>query len=151
MKYRLLILPLLCLFCACAKKKDRNKVPSIMLKGISTNEIKTGSSGFVHVFFSFADGDGDLGVKPSSGDFDIYTIDNRDTAKVGYFFPFELPDLRQDNEPLTGDCALSLEGAYMLLRPTRPGGDTVNYEIYIRDQAGNESNHINTGDIYILP
>ena len=82
MKYRLLILPLLCLFCACAKKKDRNKVPSIMLKGISTNEIKTGSSEFVHVFFSFADGDGDLGVKPSSGDFDIYTIDNRDTAKV---------------------------------------------------------------------
>lgn len=151
MKYTLFILTLFILFSACQKKKNGGKVPSIAFKAMSDTVIREGSSQFIHILFSFADGDGDLGVDARSGDYDIYTIDNRDTVKVGYYFPFELPEAGREGEELTGDCTLSLEGAYIALRPSHPGGDTVRYEIYIRDRAGNESNHITTKDIYILP
>jgi hypothetical protein len=150
MKYCLIFFALICVTVSCKKEANRDPVPSITFTGISDTVIAAGSSSFIHVRFNFTDGDADLGVDAASGEFDIYTIDSRDAAEVGYYFPFELPDLRQEDKPMTGSCVLSLEGAFIALRPDHPTRDTVRYEVYIKDRAGNESNHITTPPIYIV-
>lgn len=137
---------------SCEKENAKSKNPTIALTGISVDSVASGSSSdAVLVSFNFADGDGDLGNKASSGNFDIYTIDSRDSEKVNYFFPQKMPDVIDPTQGVEGSCFLNLEAAFILLRPTRPLRDTVRYTIYIKDRAGNESNRIVTPDIYITP
>ena len=138
---------------SCKKKdaENSNKIPTISYMLMSENTVKAASDQILLINFSFADGDGDLGNAPSSGNYDIYTIDNRDTSKINYFFPQRLPTVVDPNFGISGDCTLGVDAGFILLRPTRPTVDTVRYEIYIKDRAGNESNHITTPNIYIVP
>lgn len=153
--YRALGLVLLAAISAtsCTKeKKSSGSIPRIQFTGLSGNTIKAGSSQVIYINFNFSDGNGDLGNKPSSGNYDIYTKDSRDdSSDVNYFFPQDLPDNVEAGQEISGVCNLGLLGAYVLLRPDRPDGDTVRYEIYIKDRAGNESNRFTTPDIYIVP
>lgn len=142
----------LLLAAGCNKEnKNKSKIPAIKYIGISGDSIKSGSNEIVQVVFNFSDGDGDLGNKPSSGKYDIYTTDSRDTSKINYYFPQGLTGNIDPTQGISGTCTLSLEAAFILLRPERPQGDTVRYEIYIKDKAGNESNRFTTPDIYIRP
>lgn len=138
---------------SCTKsKKSSGNVPKIQFIGLSGNTIKAGSSQVIYINFSFSDGNGDLGNKPSSGNYDIYTKDSRnDSSDVNYFFPQDLPNNVEAGQEVSGVCNLGLLGAFVLLRPDRPDRDTVRYEIYIKDRAGNESNRFTTPDIYIVP
>ncbi|MDI9320189.1 MAG: hypothetical protein QM530_06890 [Phycisphaerales bacterium] len=137
---------------ACNKTKTPgNSTPAINFTGISSDSIQAGSSAAIRLSFNFSDGDGNLGNKPSSGIYDIYTIDSRDNSFINYYFPQELPSVVDPTKELTGTCQLDFRGEFILLRPTRPGGDTVRYEVYIRDREGNESNHFTTPNIYIKP
>lgn len=138
---------------SCTKeKKSSGDKPSIQFTGLSGNTIKAGSNQVIYINFNFSDGNGDLGNKPSSGNYDIYTKDSRnDSSDVNYFFPQDLPDNVEPGREISGVCNLGLLGAFVLLRPNRPDGDTVRYEIYIKDRAGNESNRFTTPDIYIVP
>lgn len=137
---------------ACTKKKTTgNSTPAIKFTGISSDSIKAGSSTAIRLSFNFSDGDGNLGNKPASGMYDIYTIDSRDKSFTNYYFPQALPSVIDPTQGVTGTCQLDLRGEFILLRPTRPGGDTLSYEVYIRDREGNESNHFTTPDIYIIP
>lgn len=133
------------------KSKLSGKVPVISYTGLSGNQIKAGSNQKIILEFSFSDGDGDLGNTPSSGNFDIYTTDSRDTAPINYFFPKDMPKAVNTQLGISGICTLAIEGEFLLLRPDRPAGDTVKYEVYIKDRAGNESNRFTTPEIYILP
>jgi len=146
-----------CLFsflvASCNKDGGGNgkNAPKINFTELSGNVLKVGSNQYLNVNFNFSDKDGDLGVSPSSGDFDIYTIDNRDTTFINYFFPKDLNQYIDPTHGVTGQCALGIQAAFLTLRPDRLDGDTVRFEIYIRDKAGNESNRFTTPDIYLIP
>ncbi|MBL7713704.1 MAG: hypothetical protein JNL13_14615 [Chitinophagaceae bacterium] len=138
---------------SCTKeKKSSGNIPKIQFTGLSGNTIKAGSNQVIYINFNFSDGNGDLGNKPSSGNYDIYTKDSRDdSSEVNYFFPQDLPGNVEPGQEMSGVCNLGLLGAFVLLRPSHPDRDTVRYEIYIKDRAGNESNRFTTPDIYIIP
>lgn len=136
---------------SCTKKNKASEKPSITFVGISGDSVKSGSNQIIAVKFNFADGDADLGVSPSSGNFDIYTTDSRDTSKINYYFPKGIAEAVDPTQGISGDCTINLEAAFILLRPSHPDRDTVRYEFYIKDKAGNESNRFTTPDIIIVP
>lgn len=143
---------LLLVFVSCKKnEKGRKPIPTIAYNAISTNKIKSGSGDPVIVQFHFADGNGDLGNSPATGMYDIYTTDSRDTASYNYYFPYEMVMALPPGEPVEGTAQVTFVGDLFVLRPGHPDGDTVNFEVYIRDRAGNTSNHFTTPDIYIVP
>ena len=71
--------------------------------------------------------------------------------------PFLFPDdvyqnLPDDKMNVSGTITLRLHAAnFLLLCPDKPNGDTLRYEIYLKDKNGVESNRVTTSDIYITP
>jgi hypothetical protein len=121
------------------------------MTSISGNTVKAGSKQAIALNFNFSDGNGDLGNSVGSGKYDIYTKDSRNDSFSNYYFPKALTSVIVPNQAVSGQCTLNLEAAFMLLRDTRLTGDTLRYEVYIKDRAGNESNHFTTPDIYLTP
>jgi hypothetical protein len=126
-------------------------IPSIIFTSLSSDSVTAGANQIVNLSFRFSDGDGDLGNKPSSGNFDIYTTDLRDTTPLNYYFPSNLKMIIDPTQGVTGECTIALNAAFMLLRPTRLLGDTLQYEVYIKDKSGKESNRFTTPKIYLYP
>lgn len=138
------------LMTSCSKKKAKaSDTPNISLIGISKDSVQAGSNETIQLTFTFKDGDGDLGNLPSSGNYDIYTIDTRDTSKLNYYFPQDLPSVIIPSQGASGQCTIELSAAFMLLRPSNPDRDTLQYEFYIRDKSGKESNRLTTPNIYL--
>jgi hypothetical protein len=137
---------------ACnVNKGDDNPTPKVVFTSISKDSIIVGTSDELELSFRFSDGDGDLGNKPSSGRFDIYTTDLRDTTQTNYYFPKGMQLYIDETQGVTGACVLSIPARDLVLRPSRPDGDTLQIELYIKDKAGRESNRIVTPNIYLLP
>jgi hypothetical protein len=138
---------------ACEKEQGMGPVPNIALVApLKPVSVKAGSSrDSVLITFNFTDGDADLGNSPSSGQYDIYTTDSRDTAQYNYFFPNGMTDVVIPGKGIQGTCNLKVEAAFLLLRPDHPDGDTLHYDLYIKDRAGHESNRVKTADIYLVP
>jgi hypothetical protein len=137
---------------SCKKSSNLSKIPSIAYIGISTDSVNSGSSTQkIDLTFNFTDGDGDLGNDPKSGVYDIYTTDSRDDSAYNYFFPAQLPDVIEPGKGIEGSCTITIDAAFLILRPDHPKGDTLHFDVYIRDKAGNTSNHITTSNIYIKP
>lgn len=142
------------LLLSCGKTdspKNGKNPPSISYGGISGNVLKAGANEYINVNFNFSDRDGDLGNTTSSGNFDIYTIDKRDTALNNYYFPNGISKYIDPTQGVSGSCTLRIEASFLLLRPNRQTGDTVRLELYIKDKAGNESNRITLPEIYLTP
>jgi len=131
--------------------KNGKNPPSISYVGMSGNVMKAGSNEYINVNFNFSDKDGDLGNTTSSGNFDIYTIDKRDTTLNKYYFPRGIAKYIDPTQGVSGSCSLGIEASFLLLRPNRQKGDTVKLELYIKDKAGNESNRITLPEIYLTP
>lgn len=85
--------------------------------------------------------------------FALYFKDNRDTFLYREAFPDELINNIPDGEVnISGVITLKLAAPrYLTLLPPKLDGDTLRYEVYMKDKNGVESNKITTSDIYILP
>ena len=146
---------LLCGLAACKKGNNWSKTPNITLKQLAPNTVRAGNSeDTVFVSFSYTDGDADLGVDPQSGFYDIYMKDSRDTTVFRYLFPPIEDDMRDPDRGMEGTFTVFVHAAFLLPRQDSlhlATGDTLQYELYIRDRAGHESNRIITPDIYLLP
>lgn len=147
---------LLCLlaFAACNRAKY-SEIPSISFKALYPDSVRAGSSeDTAYLAFSVRDGDGDLGNQNVSGDYDIFLTDSRDNKVTGYFFP-EIPSgVIDPKRGMEGDCFLALYAATLIPRQDsvhKHNGDTVHFEVYIKDQAGHESNRFTTPDLFIKP
>jgi len=138
---------------SCQKGGNSSPIPAInLLAPAKPVKVKAGSSrDSVLISFNFTDGDADLGAAPSSGQYDIYTIDSRDTSQINYFFPPGMAQATIPGKGIEGTCNLNVLAAFLLLRADHPDGDTLRYEVYIKDRAGHESNHVHTADIYLTP
>lgn len=150
---------------ACQKIEKVDPVPEIKFKNFelenSSGDIGTYKGKLV---FSFIDGDGDVGL------FDYDTLNADSTLKYNLFlYPYkkidsqyveidishlEVPpfyrigyDSKMDrvgqNKTLKGDVTLDID--YFEQKPFN--SDTIRYEFYIVDRAGNQSNTEVTSDI----
>ena len=130
-----------------------SKIPKIAFISMNPDSVKAGNSAdTVFIVFHLQDGDADLGNDQNGTNYDIYMIDSRTDSTQGYFFPSIDKAVENPQYGLVGYCTFKMQAAFLVPRPDHMlTGDTVHYEIYIKDRAQNESNHIITPDIYIRP
>lgn len=128
---------------SCKKGNDMSKVPQIGLSSFGPEYVRVNKDTLV-IVFGLQDGDGDLG----RGKGDIFIHDFRYPGQIDSFnFPDIDPTVVDPTKGLVGDCAFLYTPA--LLTPRSDSlhiatGDTTYFELYIKDKAGNESNHITT-------
>lgn len=139
---------------ACERAKY-SEIPNITFKALIPDSVRAGSSEDTAILaFTVRDGDGDLGNQSVNGEYDIYLKDSRDSTITGYFFPQIPGGVIDPKQGLEGDCFLALYAAGLIPRQDsihKRNGDTVRYEVYIKDQAGHESNRFTTPDLFIKP
>lgn len=107
-----------------------------------------------YIQFKFVDGDADIGVDNTKSA--VYLKDLRfDTA---VFTKNDFPEIDESiQDPLKGLQGTIYLLPYMEQQPVcrqdsvHKYGDTIVYELYITDRAGNESNHIVTKPLFIKP
>lgn len=153
MKQWLTAVALLTLFAACSKVNDGDKTPKINLIGVSKSEVKQGSSNdTVRISIQVNDANADL---YNDGETEsIFIKDSRYPAKdaVGYVAPQVDEAFLDPAYGFEGGYFIDLPAAFLIFKDTFNNRlrDTLQYEMYIKDKAGNESNRVTTGDIYIV-
>jgi len=139
---------------ACNKDEELSPVPSILLQALEPREVKAASQDTVFLQFRFTDGDGDLGVDRTTGRYDIYLKDRRNDDTLFYTLP-DIPDETRDavTGALKGTATVLIQTAFLLPRDSLHAvtGDTLSYEFWIEDRAGNQSNKVITPEIFLLP
>jgi hypothetical protein len=130
----------------CDKPPELPPVPKISSAGVNQSLINATSDTLV-ISFNYEDGDGDLGDEDITN---AWIIDSRTSLPLGW----KIPVLNSTGVPqaISGTIWFTLApGTGIECQPDPPGRthDTVSYEIYVRDQAGHESNHIFTEDIFL--
>lgn len=145
---KLKLLPGLLLVMACVKPPPVSTVPEITYKSLSTNFV-TQCVDSLKVVFEFKDGDGDLGYPKSDSTTDVFLKDSRTNMTLDYSFPDITPTAR--NKAVQGEVTITVAPCVLLCRGIPIGriSDTLYFDIYIKDRAGNKSNTIKTSDIII--
>jgi hypothetical protein len=141
---------------SCKDETPRSTTPSISFVSMDPRTVKAASSeDTVFLTFRFSDGDADLGVgaNTSTPQYDVFLTDNRDNKVSQYLFPEIADELRDPAKGMTGTATIILQAA--LLRPRDSLhtvlGDTLKYEVYVKDRAGHESNRFTTPEIFLTP
>ncbi len=126
---------------SCNKKTKMANVPKLTFKELSTKTIQAGSEGNVNISFLFEDGDGNIGF----GTNNLFLKDSRDTQLIPYTIP-KIPDKFNPESGLKGVILVQFPAAFLLLRTDtlHLNTDTLTWDIYMKDQAGNVSNTITT-------
>ncbi|MBS1616796.1 MAG: hypothetical protein JST06_11840 [Bacteroidetes bacterium] len=160
MKFWLPLFLLLCFIGVWACKTNTNPVtPSISFISLYPDSVHSGSfKDTAYLSFGFTDGDGDLGNDPTSGNYDVFLKDTRDTGTnfsiLRYFFP-PIPDGARDPiKGLEGKGTIAIQGIYINTRQDtlhRLHGDTVSWRMWVKDRAGHTSDTIQTTSLIILP
>lgn len=155
------LLGLLLLF-SCNKNEQEEKyshIPALKLTSQNTNTISyTDSTSMLTLNFEFTDGDGDIAKRSPDGDTTIVVKIHRllDTTNTRYLFP--MPTVAaseyQNNGGIKGYLRLDMTNNYFYPRNDTAhasGLDTMHLGIYIQDYAGNQSDTVLIGPIYIQP
>ncbi len=141
-------------FWHCVTPPDYPKEPKIEFISLSKSTLKQGELGnedSLFVNFSFTDGDGDLGSQDS---FDVFFIDLRDNTEAERFRLPKIPEKGSGNGVIgTAKLTLPTTCCRGILPPCKPSRlkpvDTLVYEFYVRDRAGNLSNRVKTSPIFL--
>ncbi len=141
---------------AC-KKNNNSNTPVIQFLYFAPDSIHAGSiTDTAKLGFGFKDGDGDLGNDPATGKYDVYLRDSRDTTIPisRFFFPAIPDDARDPVNGLDGQGEIALRAIFLLPRQDtlhKLHGDTLTYQMWVIDRAGNVSDTITTTPLIILP
>ncbi|GAA4459328.1 hypothetical protein GCM10023093_00110 [Nemorincola caseinilytica] len=132
-----------------------SKIPEIVAQGVSNDQVRVLSQDTCVFFFSFQDGDADLGNDPAGQYRDVYIKDLRDDKNqfVGYLLPEINEALIDPSKGLKGTAQFYFTIDILNPRidsPTHDMTDTVSFEMYMMDKAGNASNHIFTPKLYMF-
>lgn len=140
-----LILPLVLLaLLGCKKEEDpTDPVPKIGLVSIGPSSVVEFKDS-VLIVISYEDGDGDLGgVHPDSSN--LFVVDKR----INVPFEFRVQELVPGGAevPIKGNLQVVLQNLFL----TGSGDEeSVNFDIYLTDKAGNKSNVITTEAITVV-
>lgn len=148
---------------SCTQPPEYPIEPVIDFVNLSKSEMKQGRFGedTTYVTISFTDGDGDIGhFKEGSQqvEADLFLTDLRTTAQSEQFSVWFIPELGSSNG-ISGEITFRLLTTCCIyppnsnFEPCEPSAvypvDTLVYEIYLVDRAGNESNRIQTDPIFL--
>lgn len=99
--------------------------------------MKQGTDTTILVTIDFEDGDGDIGFQKDN----LYFVDTRDTDTVQYVIP-SIPDRFEPKRGLRGTLEVQVLGALLVIKDTanHPETDTLVWDIFLKDLAGNQSN-----------
>lgn len=141
---------------AACHKNTISKIPQITFESLTPDSVKAGSQDTVSITFRYVDGDADLGNRPANDtSYDVYLKDSRyDTGYVGIYLPDIASQAEDATKGMEGVCTIKQLAAFLVPRQDSlhmATGDTLHYEMYIKDRAGHESNHITTTSFIIKP
>ena len=127
---------------SCEKEQEISDTPIIEFKSISPATVQEYSDNIV-ITISYSDGNGDLGEN-NPDIHNLFVEDNRN----GIVYQFRIPHLAPDNNSIAieGDFNITINGSGITDEST---SQQVNYSIYVKDRAGNNSNTITTSSITI--
>lgn len=147
MRFNLLFAILVIMFFSCNKKHKYSNIPKLTFKNMSEDVFVAGVDKTIYIWFLFEDGDGNIGFDTPN----LFMKDNRDTV----WSPFTIPVIPEKFNPesgLKGVLQIKYNAAYLLLRQDslHTEKDTLTFDIYMKDKAGNVSNTITTTPIYLV-
>ncbi len=127
------------IFSACKKDKYTTE-PQIKYKSISPNEYPNFTGAVPRLTFSITDKEGDVGLKPLVDTAWVYMTNKL----TGRFDSIPFPDISLSSKNnFKADVELELNLNHNCVPGTNTT-DSLYYEIYVRDFAGNKSNVITT-------
>lgn len=134
------------IFVSCNKETKYSSIPKLAFKDMTPREVQEGSNGVIRIRLDFEDGDGNIGFNTPN----LFFKDNRDTAWV----PFIIPDIPEKFNPsagLKGIFQIDYDAAFLLIRvdSLNRDRDTLTWDIYMMDKAGNKSNIVTTDTLYL--
>ena len=141
MKKLLHILILVVLF-SCKKGEEVSVIPVIAFESISPNTAQEYTDDII-ITISYTDGDGDLGEN-NPDIYNLFVEDNRNNI----IYHFRIPELSPSGSTIIieGNFNITINGTGITDGTV---SQKVNYDIYIKDRAGNTSNTITTSSITI--
>lgn len=152
-KYTLLFFIILTALAACKKTGPAKEKPELAFKGLSKNTVINGDlKDTVLISLRYTIAASEVG-KDSTAPY-IAFKDSRDLNAINrQYFPNDIANNLPDVDlNVSGTITIRLNaGNFFVLRPDRPDGDTLHYEMYLVGKNGTESAKITTPDIYILP
>ena len=156
------IIPILFLAAvSCTDAPDFDDVPELTYIGIQNDVLAQSTvEDTVVIQLSVTDANGDIGEN-DAGDPSIFMTDEKDGFELP---PFTLPRLSEQGtgKGIRADINLLFivkKGDICCRYPDGTGGcieslrfpmDSLFYDMYLVDHAGNESNHVRVGPIYLL-
>ena len=150
------------IFQACVTAPDFPDEPVLTFAGVSRTMMDQGAlnQDSIVVFFTFTDGDGDLGIPPeerTGQSFDLLVVDTRtNNIQDKFFLPYVPP--KGATNGISGNgrvvlfstCCIYDDGTPPCSIPPEFTTQDIEYEIYVIDRSGNESNRISTGPITLV-
>lgn len=136
---------------ACNKSNNNmSKIPVISFLSVAPDYLIQGNpADTAWISFRFEDGDADINT--SGRQANIVLKDMRTDQLLNFTFP-AIPDYFKDPiKGMKGSCLIGIAGSILQFRDTLNNRerDTVVYEIYILDEANNQSNVITTSPLFI--
>ena len=135
------ILIVLLLF-ACKKDETLSVVPTIEFQSINPSIAQEYIDDII-ITISYADEDGDLGE--NSPDIDNLFVED---SRNGIVYHYRIPQLAPNGNEISieGNFNIKINGTGIT---NESSSQKVNYNIYVKDRAGNKSNTITTSSITI--
>lgn len=123
-------------------EKDESMSPVIMFQGIFP-EIAQEYSDSIVILISYSDSDGDLGEN-NPNVHNLFVQDNRNDIEYKY----RIPELSPSGSVISiqGTFTIKINGTGIT---DESSSQQVNYDIYVKDRAGNSSNTVSTSSITI--
>ncbi|MEC7863456.1 MAG: hypothetical protein VX762_01170 [Bacteroidota bacterium] len=123
-------------------EKDESMSPVIMFQGIFP-EIAQEYSDSIVILISYGDSDGDLGEN-NPNVHNLFVQDNRNDIEYKY----RIPELSPSGSVISiqGTFTIKINGTGIT---DESSSQQVNYDIYVKDRAGNSSNTVSTSSITI--
>ena len=157
--YKVHIWCLLLVVTSCVNPPNYPDEPVLTLEGLSKTTMSQGdfNDDSLFVFLSFTDGDGDIGRVGSDSTKDIVVRDNR-TGLIQERFKIPMVPEDDSGNGIDGDIISRLYNTCCLFPRQFPPCsvldmyplDTITYDIFISDRAGNRSNIIQTPPVVLL-
>lgn len=151
-KYTILFIMVVISFAACKKAEKAKEKPELAFAGLSHDKVMNGDlKDTVLISLRYTIAASQVG-QDSTAPY-IAFKDSRDQTVNRQYFPNDIAQNLPDADMnISGAITIRLNaGNYFVLRPDRPEGDTLRYEMYLVGKDGVESNKITTPDIYIEP
>lgn len=146
----------LVLLIACSDPPEYPIEPELTFVGLSKTTLKQGlGADSLFLILEFTDGDADVGSKDSVN---IFLTDTRTGFVDGKFIIPIINTPGGGDNGISGEITLRLDGTCCIFSngqapctaSTEMPTNTLSYDIYMMDRAGNKSNVVNTGPITVL-